>query len=100
MPPLSGHLAPGWPKPLAIGIHHTILADLGCDPKVLHVAMHIWSSQPGYLANTVDMTYRYGLDGTPGTELTAEDRANAAKRLDAIQAALKLRAKQRRAAPS
>ena len=57
-------------------------------------------SQPGYLANTVDMTYRYGLDGTLGTELTAEDRANAAKRLDAIQAALKLRAKQRRAALS
>jgi hypothetical protein len=72
-----------WPKPLAIGIHHTILADLGCDPKVLHVAMHIWCSQPGYLANTIDMTYR-----------------NAAKRLDAIQAALKLRAKRRRAAPS
>ena len=32
------------------------------------------------------MAHRVSLDGTPATELTAEDRANAAKRLDAIQA--------------
>ena len=45
------------------------------------------------------MAHRVSLDGTPATELTAEDRANAAKRLDAIQAAIK-RSKQRREAPS
>jgi hypothetical protein len=51
--------------------------------------MAIWCSLPGYLANCVDMAHRVSLDGTPATELTAQDRANEAKRSDAIQAAIK-----------
>ena len=35
------------------------------------------------------MAHLMRLDGTSATELTAEDRANATKRLDAIQAAIK-----------
>lgn len=66
--------------------HHTIVASRNVRSTLrLH-----------YLANCVDMSHRHDLTGAPVAAITAEERANAAARLDVIQAAYKLA---RQAAP-
>ena len=77
--------ARGAPKPLAIGVHHQIQAELGCSPEVLENAMRVWCSRPAYLAAAAVGTHRHDLAGAPVAELTAEERLGAKARLDALQ---------------
>ena len=65
------------PKPLAIGIHTAILADLGRDPTVLSRALSYWCSQQRYLTALCANDQRYGLDGLPNGEVTTEQRLHA-----------------------
>jgi sRNA-binding protein len=51
------------PKPLAIGIREAILSDLGCDPRVLFLALGYWCRQARYRAALCANDHRFGLDG-------------------------------------
>jgi ProP effector len=69
------------PKPLAIGTFEAILADLGCDPAVLAYALRYWCSSRRYRAALCANDYRFGLDGMPCGEVTAEQRLHAREML-------------------
>lgn len=68
-------------KPLAVGIHHAIIAEMGCNPRALSIALRQWCSHRAYLAALANGTHRYGLDGSPAAELTDADRAAAQQKL-------------------
>ena len=63
------------PKPLAIGIHGVILADLGCDPAVLAHALRYWCHSKRYRAAICANDHRFGFDKRmPYGEVTAAQR--------------------------
>jgi hypothetical protein len=64
--------------PLAIGIHKAIIADLDCHPAALNHALGQWCGHSWYLRSFATATHRVHLDGSPATEVTAEEKAIAA----------------------
>jgi hypothetical protein len=66
---------PSAPRPLAIGIHKAIIADLGCDPKVLSVTLGCWCSGPRYRLACWVGAWRYDLNGEHVGEVTADQVA-------------------------
>ena len=91
-----------WRRPLAIGIHHAIIAELGCDPILLREILRHWMRAPAYLIALTRGKHRYGLDGAQVAEITDAERADAVRRLalvKALKAEMKARyAHQKRAA--
>jgi hypothetical protein len=68
-------------RPLAIGCHHQIMAETGCDRRTLSVSLHYWVAQSAYLRAVAHGTHRHGLDGKPVAELTEAERTDALNRL-------------------
>ena len=71
----------GEARPLAIGIHHQIMAEMGGDRTTLSAALRYWVAQSAYLRAVASGTHRHGLDGAPVAELNAAESADALKRL-------------------
>jgi sRNA-binding protein len=74
-------------RPLALGIHHSILAALegAITPEELRRALRYYTGNPFYLRATVAGAERIGLDGSPAGTVTAEEAAAAAGRLAGYQ---------------
>ncbi len=72
-------------RPLAIGIDVAIAAETGIATHLLGAALHRWTCRDAYLTAIATGTHRYNLDGSQAAELTAETRAYAAARLDALR---------------
>jgi ProP effector len=66
---------------VAVGIHDAILADLGCDPTILSRALSYWCASARYRLALCSNDERYGLDGQPCGEVTAEQRQHAREQL-------------------
>ena len=77
--------------PLKVGVHHQILAELGCHPYALSAVMRQWCGHTAYLASVVKGTHRHDLDGKQVAELTDEERASAKVELQATQERLRAR---------
>jgi ProP effector len=90
-------LAVRWPKtfsvyearrrPLKIGIHGDILAALdgGITPDELKLALAHYCRNPVYLRKILPGTWRYDLDGNHVGEVTANEAADAKRRLAEIE---------------
>lgn len=64
------------PKPLAIGIHHAILAAMPeVDPKTLTVAFRFHVDRWAYRQASIAGATRFDLDGNPAGEVTADEAA-------------------------
>jgi len=74
----SAAFDPSSRPPLAIGVYKTIRTDLDCHPALLNHVLGGWCSHPFYLKNIAHLSQRVHLDGTPATEVTAEEKAAAA----------------------
>lgn len=74
-------------RALQIGIHNTILADLGCDRFLLSTVLRLWCGHPMYLRRMAqDGSHRHALDGSRAGELTVEEKAAALRAWQASQA--------------
>jgi sRNA-binding protein len=80
---LTATLMQRWPmafnplhrRALAIGIHHTILAGLGCHPVALSLALKRWTAHHRYQRALALGHHRHDLQGEDVAELTAAEHA-------------------------
>lgn len=74
-------------RPLRLGVHNLIMADLPeIGLKRLTAALGDYTAGPTYLRNVVAGATRIGLDGAAAGEVSAAEAEHAALRLSALQA--------------
>lgn len=81
-------------KPLAIGIHKTIIATLQAQPEFQDCSNHTPPDARKstvaiphareYLAGVLNFAQRYGIDGESNGEVTEKHKANASKRTGSV----------------
>ena len=82
-------------KPLAVGIHKTIIATLQAQPEfqdcsrttlhqMLAKVLNGHTSRPEYLAGVLNFAQRYGIDGESNGEVTEKHKADASKRTGSV----------------
>ena len=70
------------PKPLQIGIHEAIGAEMTVTEPMMNQLMRWYTRRRPYLQAMLSGTHRYGLDGEPVVDISELDRQSARARLD------------------
>jgi ProP effector len=95
--PAAFAINPSYRRPLKLGIHRDILAQLGdiIAPRDLSVALRIYVGNLGYLAALTTGADHVDLNGQPTGTVTAEEAAHAKGRCQCWRAKRKTKAKQK-----